>query len=98
MDCNNQIIELIKHRMEKGRKQYGHGILQDAGYEWVREALEEALDLSVYISAKLIQVERANAQRFFGDLTEDEINEWVMKRLKKCTDETQHKGETIEID
>jgi hypothetical protein len=42
--------------MEKGRKQYGHGLLQNAGYDWVKEALEEALDLSIYLSAKLIEI------------------------------------------
>lgn len=56
MDCNQEIIRLIESRMEKGRKQYGHGLIQNSGYDWVKEALEEALDLSIYLSAKLIEV------------------------------------------
>jgi hypothetical protein len=56
MDCNDEIIALIKQRMEKGRKEYGHGIVQNSGYDWLKEALEEALDLSVYLSAKLIEI------------------------------------------
>jgi hypothetical protein len=56
MDCNKEIISLIESRMEKGKKQYGHGLLQNAGYDWVQEALEEALDLSIYLSAKLIEI------------------------------------------
>jgi len=56
MDCNKEIINLIESRMEKGKKQYGHGLLQNAGYDWVQEALEEALDLSIYLSAKLIEI------------------------------------------
>ena len=56
MDCNKEIIRLIESRMEKGRQQYGHGLLQNAGYDWVQEALEEALDLSIYLSAKLIEI------------------------------------------
>lgn len=55
-ECNKEIISLIESRMEKGRKQYGHGLLQNAGYDWVKEALEEALDLSIYLSAKLIEI------------------------------------------
>ena len=55
-ECNQEIIRLIESRMEKGRKQYGHGLLQNAGYDWVKEALEEALDLSIYLSAKLIEI------------------------------------------
>ena len=27
MEMNDEILELIKQRMEKGRKQYGHGLL-----------------------------------------------------------------------
>lgn len=55
-DCNREIMRLIESRMEKGRKQYGHGLLQNSGYDWVQEALEEALDLSIYLSAKLIEI------------------------------------------
>ena len=56
MDCNEEIKELIAERMEKGRKAYGHGLMQNSGYDWVQEALEEALDLSIYLSAKLIEI------------------------------------------
>ena len=53
---NSEIISLIKSRMEKGKRQYGHGLLADSGYDWVQEALEEALDLAIYVSAKLVEV------------------------------------------
>lgn len=53
---NAEIISLIKSRMEKGRVQYGHGLMSESGYDWVQEALEEALDLSIYLSAKLVEV------------------------------------------
>jgi hypothetical protein len=33
-------------------------ILQNSGYDWVQEALEEALDLSIYLSAKLIEIKK----------------------------------------
>jgi len=62
MECNDQIIDLIKQRMEKGRKEYGHGIVQNSGYDWLKEALEEALDLSVYLSAKLIELQSISKQ------------------------------------
>lgn len=60
-DCNDEIIRLIKTRMDKGRKEYGHGLLQNAGYDWLQEALEEALDLSVYLSAKLIELKNLSS-------------------------------------
>lgn len=56
LDCNEEIKALIAERMEKGRKAYGHGLMQNSGYDWVQEALEEALDLSIYLSAKLIEI------------------------------------------
>ena len=56
LDCNEEIKALIAERMEKGKKAYGHGLMQNAGYDWVQEALEEALDLSIYLSAKLIEI------------------------------------------
>lgn len=55
-DCNAEIIRLIESRLEKGRQTYGHGLVQNSGYDWVKEALEEALDLSIYLSAKLIEI------------------------------------------
>jgi hypothetical protein len=36
-------------------------LLKNSGYDWVTEALEEALDLSIYLSAKLIEVKNAAA-------------------------------------
>jgi len=56
MDCNDEIKSMIAERMEKGKKEYGHGLIQNSGYDWVKEALEEALDLSIYLSAKLIEI------------------------------------------
>ena len=60
MDCNEEIKTLIAERMEKGKKAYGHGLLQNSGYDWVQEALEEALDLSIYLSAKLIEIKTSS--------------------------------------
>jgi hypothetical protein len=56
MDCNDEIKALIAERMEKGKKAYGHGLMQNSGYDWVQEALEEALDLAIYVSARLIEI------------------------------------------
>jgi hypothetical protein len=62
MEINAEIMTLIQSRMDKGRVQYGHGLLLNSGYDWVQEALEEALDLSIYLSAKLIEVQRLRGQ------------------------------------
>lgn len=57
-EMNDQIVELIKERMENGRLQYGHGLVDNLGYDWVKEALEEALDLSIYVAARLIEIKK----------------------------------------
>ena len=36
MDCNSEIMRLIESRMEKGRKEYGHGLVQGSGYDWLK--------------------------------------------------------------
>lgn len=56
-DCNSEIMRLISARLDKGRKAYGHGLIQNSGLDWVQEALEEALDLSIYLTAKLIEIQ-----------------------------------------
>jgi hypothetical protein len=56
---NDRILDLVKERMAKGRAQYGHGLLEKSGYDWVQEALEEALDLSIYVAARLIEIKAA---------------------------------------
>ena len=59
LDCNDEIKALIAERMEKGKKAYGHGLMQNSGYDWVQEALEEALDLAIYVSARLIEIKKS---------------------------------------
>ena len=64
IDSNDEIISLIRGRLELGRRRYGHGVILDDdttayGTErssWTLMALEEALDLAVYLSARLLQV------------------------------------------
>lgn len=66
IDANDKIISLIRGRLELGRQRYGHGVILDDdttayGTEkssWTLMALEEALDLAVYLSARLLQVLR----------------------------------------
>lgn len=55
-ELNGDIVELIKKRMEKGRKEYGHGLIK-GDRNWTKEALEEALDMSIYLSAKLVEMQ-----------------------------------------
>ena len=58
-ELNDDILKLIKERMEKGRKEYGHGLIR-GDRDWTKEALEEALDMSIYLSAKLSEIKDKN--------------------------------------
>ena len=55
---NKEIVEAIKERLEMGKKEYPEELDVQDGRDWVKEALEEALDLSIYITAKLMQMEQ----------------------------------------
>jgi len=73
-DCNNEIMDMIMDRMEKGKVAYGHGLIPDDGHNWVQEALEEALDLAIYLSTKLIQIkmfEKRNAESSWPCVSRD---------------------------
>jgi len=71
MDVNEEIMDLIRSRLEIGKERYGHGIVLDDdttkyGTErnsWTIMALEEILDMAVYVSARLIQVLREEERR-----------------------------------
>ena len=52
---NDRILKLIKERLRVGEKKYGNENVVSDDRDFLQEALEEALDLSVYISARLIE-------------------------------------------
>tara|TARA_R110002020_G_scaffold76865_2_gene194435 strand:+ start:2391 stop:2570 length:180 start_codon:yes stop_codon:yes gene_type:complete len=53
---NKRIIKLIQDRIEKGKEKYGEQIDPNDGREWIQEAIEEALDLAVYLATELIRI------------------------------------------
>lgn len=53
---NSEIISLIKKRLEKGKREYGHQINVYDGRDWIEETLEETLDGLVYLTAELIKL------------------------------------------
>lgn len=53
---NQTIISLIEDRMKIGAKKYGEVIYVDDKRDFLQEGLEEALDMSVYLAGKLIQL------------------------------------------
>ena len=52
---NKVVLDLIDHRLEEGNKKFGREIPVDGTYDLV-DALEEALDLAIYVSSKIIEL------------------------------------------
>ena len=74
MNMNKQILDLIRKRLNKGKKRYGKENISSDGRDFVKEALEEALDCAVYLAAHLIEMinendyERTTADEYNKDL------------------------------
>tara|TARA_R100001082_G_scaffold110886_2_gene92243 strand:- start:1045 stop:1233 length:189 start_codon:yes stop_codon:yes gene_type:complete len=61
---NKEIVRLIEERLEKGKREYADELDPWDGRDWPKEALEEALDLAIYIIAELIKIKgRENGRR-----------------------------------
>ena len=58
INLNKDIVEAIQERLEHGKKEYPEELDVNDGRDWVQESLEEALDLAVYITAKLLQIQK----------------------------------------
>ena len=53
---NEEVLSLIKNRLDKGAKKYGEEILVTDKRDFTVESLEEILDACVYLACKLIQL------------------------------------------
>lgn len=53
---NKKIIKLVEERLDLGAKKYGKQNISSDGRDFTLEALEEALDMIVYISARLLEI------------------------------------------
>jgi len=50
-----RILDELQKRLDKGRREYGHGVRIHDPYDWREMALEEVLDGMVYIAAALLR-------------------------------------------
>ena len=94
----SKIVKYIEERLDIGYKEYGKTAdeLIDSGRDFTQDALEEILDLAVYISAKLIEIKQK--EKIMGakielenkvdriearlKLVEDALEELVQTRVK----------------
>ena len=69
---NLEILNLIEERLAKGEKRYGKENITSDGRDFVQEALEEALDCSVYLAGCLIEIQEKNNELPKHQCTGDE--------------------------
>ena len=53
---NKKILKLIEQRLLVGEKKYGNENVINDGRDFLKESLEEALDCSVYLAARLLEI------------------------------------------
>ncbi len=70
---NEMILTRIQERMDLGGKKYGDTIDLNDKRNFLKEAIEEALDMNVYLSAFLIQIESALKNRPLNEINVDEL-------------------------
>tara|TARA_R110002020_G_scaffold9250_1_gene36562 strand:+ start:864 stop:1331 length:468 start_codon:yes stop_codon:yes gene_type:complete len=75
---NDMVIDLIKLRLDKGARDYHQQIpitpAEDLNRDNFYEAVEEALDLSVYLAAYMLRLMEEKERREFEPTTADEHN------------------------
>ena len=54
---NKKILQLIEQRLLVGEKKYGNENVINDGRNFLKESLEEALDCSVYLAARLLELD-----------------------------------------
>jgi len=59
---NEKIVKLIEKRLEQGAKDYGSQVPFDDTRDHLQDALEEALDMAVYLAAKIIEIKRRESK------------------------------------
>ena len=69
---NIEILNLIEERLIIGERKYGNENVINDGRDFLKESLEEALDCSVYLAARLLELdekEKTTNSRHKTDIT-----------------------------
>ena len=61
---NKKILDLIEQRLKVGERRYGKQNIASDGRDFVKESLEEALDCSVYLAGRILEImEKTDAKK-----------------------------------
>jgi len=66
---NEMVIDRVQKRLDLGAKKYGDTISLEDKRDMVEEGLEESLDLAVYLSCALIQIQHRRHEKKPNSIT-----------------------------
>ena len=82
---NLEILDLVGKRLIKGEEKYGYENVTNDGRDFIQEALEESLDLAVYVAAKLIEIKQKE-NKMGRAIEQEKISEDHERRIKLLED------------
>ena len=62
MENNKLILKLIERRLEVGAEEHGEQVPLDGTRDHLKDAIEEALDMIVYLAAMLIEIKKEESK------------------------------------
>tara|TARA_R100000656_G_scaffold85505_1_gene62278 strand:+ start:353 stop:802 length:450 start_codon:yes stop_codon:yes gene_type:complete len=93
---NDMVLDLIKLRLDKGARDYHRQIpiipADDINRDNFYEAVEESLDLSVYLAAYMLRLMEEKERREFEPTTADEHNEELLREVNNGQEEAKKEG------
>jgi hypothetical protein len=75
------VLDMLTQRLTLGQSRYGELVIDQDSRDWTREALEESLDLAIYLSIRLHQLDRqrglvAAVDDLLSELADGMDNAW----------------------
>ena len=83
---NREIIKLINERLDVGAKKYGKQNMVSDGRDYIQEALEEALDCSVYLAGRLLEIKNNKEKKMGRAIDMENKIDRIDGRLKMVED------------
>ena len=78
---NDEIIKLVAERIEKGKEKYPDEIPDSDVWNFLQEAIDEALDMSVYLAGELLRLKKWKKKILSKEYKKDDDGKDVFKDL-----------------
>ena len=78
---NDEILKLVAERIEKGKEKYPDEIPDSDDRDFLQQALEEVLDMSVYLSGEILRLKRWKKKLLSKEHKKDDDGKNVFEKL-----------------